>query len=114
MIGIYKIVNMNNGKVYVGQSNDIEKRRLQHFTALDAGKHENKTMQTDYNRSREKWVFAILEECPLSLLNVREKYWIDYYHSADPVHGYNLTKGGGSRKRRFKGRPTSLLDELTG
>ena len=114
MIGIYKIVNMNNGKVYVGQSKDIETRRLQHFTALDAGKHENKTMQADYNRSRERWVFSILEECPLSLLNVREKYWIDYYRSANPAYGYNLTKGGGPRNRKYKGRPVSLLDELTG
>ena len=105
---------MSNGKVYVGQSNDIDRRRLQHFSSLDAGEHENKTMQADYNRCRERWTFSVLEECPLALLNVREKYWIDYYNSADPAHGYNLTKGGGSRRRKYKGRPTSLLDELTG
>ena len=30
MIGIYKITNKNNGKVYIGQSNNCERRILEH------------------------------------------------------------------------------------
>lgn len=114
MIGIYLITNHHKHKVYVGQTNNIDTRKLQHFTALAEGKHENKPMQNDYNLAPDMWTFEVLEECPLSLLNVREKYWIDFYHSNNAEYGYNLTKGGGSRKRRYKGRPASLLDELTG
>lgn len=113
MIGIYLITNHFNNKVYVGQTNDFERRKEQHFAALVNGKHENKFMQKDYNAHPEEWTFIILEECPLSLLNVREKYWIDFYNSNSAEKGYNLTKGGGSRKRLYKGRPASLLDELT-
>lgn len=50
MIGIYKITNTANGKVYIGQTNDIERRRNQHFSALQSGHHENKDMQQDFNR----------------------------------------------------------------
>ncbi len=114
MIGIYKITNTNNGKVYIGQTNNIEVRKDQHFSALLKGKHENKYMQKDYNLTPYGWTFEVLEECPLVLLNTQEKYWINFYRSDDAAHGYNLTKGGGSRKRYYKGRPTSLLDELTG
>lgn len=55
----------------------------------------------------------MVEECFLSMLNSREKYWIDYFKSAEKRYGYNQTAGGGSRKRKYKGRPVSLLDELT-
>ena len=30
MIGIYKITNKINGKIYIGQSNDIKRRFLEH------------------------------------------------------------------------------------
>ena len=114
LIGIYKITNTKNGKVYIGQTNNIGKRKEQHFSALDKGKHENKLMQTDYNSWKSYFTFEIVEQCYLSLLNEREKYWIGYYKADDPRFGYNLTAGGGSRKRKnAHNRPTCLLDELT-
>ena len=36
MIGIYKITNKLNGKVYIGQSRDIDARWRQHINAKDA------------------------------------------------------------------------------
>ena len=45
--GIYKITNLLNGKVYVGQSQNVFKRKIQHFTALRNGNHENREMQKD-------------------------------------------------------------------
>lgn len=30
MIGIYKIENLINGKIYIGQSNNIERRIMEH------------------------------------------------------------------------------------
>lgn len=110
MTGIYKITNMSNGKVYVGQSKDIEVRWQQHKDELEKGKHCNKSMQYDYKRNPSAFVFEVLEECHLSLLNMREKYWIDQYKSTDKRKGYNLTKGGGPKR---KGPRFSLLDELT-
>ncbi len=31
MIGIYKITDLTNGKVYIGQSSNIERRKREHF-----------------------------------------------------------------------------------
>ena len=31
MVGIYKITDKSNGKVYVGQSSNIKRRRREHF-----------------------------------------------------------------------------------
>ncbi len=45
--GIYKITNNINGKIYVGQSENVYKRKAQHFTALRRNTHENKQMQKD-------------------------------------------------------------------
>ena len=39
MIGIYKIENKVNGKVYIGQSIDIETRIKRHFRELRKGIH---------------------------------------------------------------------------
>lgn len=46
--GIYKITNLKNGKIYIGQSQNIYKRREQHFVALRHRSHENHLMQSDY------------------------------------------------------------------
>lgn len=35
MIGIYKITKKENGKSYIGQSNDIERRFSEHKTKID-------------------------------------------------------------------------------
>lgn len=32
MVGIYKIENLNDGKIYIGQSNNIERRFYEHMT----------------------------------------------------------------------------------
>ena len=45
--GIYKITNQLNGKVYVGQSQNVYEREAEHFTALRHKKHPNKDMQCD-------------------------------------------------------------------
>ena len=45
--GIYKITNLTNGRVYIGQSKNVYLRRKQHFVALRNGNHENKLMQQD-------------------------------------------------------------------
>ena len=41
---------------------------------------------------RDKFHITLIEECPINLLNEREKYWISFYNSYN--EGYNLTKGG--------------------
>lgn len=76
MIGIYKITNPN-GRVYIGQSRNIEKRFLRY-------KYHDCKSQTRLHRSLLKYnfsnhIFEIIEECDITQLNIRERYWQEYY-----------------------------------
>ena len=76
MIGIYKITNKINGKVYIGQSNDIERRWAEH-------RNRYKTNNTFlYQNMRlygiENFDFSIEELCNIEDLNGREQYYINF------------------------------------
>lgn len=47
LAGIYKITNTITGKIYVGQSQNVYEREIEHFTALRRGRHPNQAMQKD-------------------------------------------------------------------
>lgn len=93
MIGIYKITNKLNGKVYIGQSIDIDKRWRQHMTAKD-DVLIHKSIQ---KYGAENFSFEILLECPADMLDVWERDMIALYDCISPK-GYNLTEGGGGCK----------------
>ena len=103
-IGIYKIENKINGKVYIGQSVNIRKRFIEHrYRAYD--KKDEKTYDLYLYAAirkygKENFSFTIIEECKAEELNNREMYWIDYYKSNQKEHGYNLTDGGDSKYTR--------------
>lgn len=93
MIGIYKITNKINNKVYIGQSLDISYRWIRHKCDLKANVHHNIHLQSAWNKyGKNAFVFEIIEECDISLLDEKEAFWIEYYNSCD--NGYNLDHGG--------------------
>lgn len=90
-VGIYKIENQINHKIYIGQSIDIQYRFYQHQHSKD-DYYIHKAIR---KYEVDNFTFEILE---LNLYNPkmrndREIYWIQYYNSLVP-NGYNLTKGG--------------------
>ena len=69
--GIYKITNIDNGKMYIGQSNDVIDRIRHHKSYLKYNRHKNKRLQYSYNKHGAKaFKFEILEECPEKELTV--------------------------------------------
>lgn len=86
-IGIYKITNLRNGKVYIGQSQNIFDRWKQHRTALNSGHHPNRELQSEWTKFNRSFRWDVVEYCSLEELNDREKYWIEYYDSIE--NGYN-------------------------
>lgn len=104
-IGIYKIENLTNGKIYIGQSIEIEKRWQKHLTAQDdfyIHKALRKYGKTNFS-------FQILEECNQEELDNKEKYWIDYYNSLTP-NGYNMIPGGSNGMGLAKGYEIEQYD----
>lgn len=78
MIGIYKILNITNGKYYVGSSVNINGRWLKHKALLRHNKHENPKLQNAWNKyGEESFSFEIIEECEKEKLLNREQFYID-------------------------------------
>lgn len=96
MIGIYKIENKVNGKVYIGQSINIEERWRTHRNMLRRDDHYNKHFQNSWNKyGEENFDFSVIENVSdIKQLSPREIYWIDYFKSFDKSFGYNMTVGG--------------------
>ena len=92
--GIYKITNLLNKKVYIGQSVDVKTRWSNHIKAslgIDSIAH-SKVHDAMAQDGAWNFTFELLEKCDKSMLNEREKYYIGFYQSN--LYGYNLTKGG--------------------
>lgn len=95
--GIYKITTIHNGKVYIGQSNNVYKRWSQHLSEFREDKHHNPYLQKVFNKyGVENLIFEILETCSESDLNIKEIYYINLYESFS--EGYNMTLGGDGRR----------------
>ena len=74
-IGIYKITSPT-GKIYVGQSINIEKRWKGHKNYNGIGPK----LKNSYNsHGFENHIKETIEECNLDQLNEREVYWKKYY-----------------------------------
>lgn len=103
--GIYKIVNMVNGKVYIGQSIDIEKRWAKHrrnaFNPNDKG-YNYPLYSAIRKYGVENFSFEILEECSRNELNEKEIYYIKEYKSNQKSYGYNIVEGGGEAPHTSK------------
>jgi len=104
MIGIYKITKKENGKSYIGQSNNIERRFKEHRHKTDI------PIELAIQKyGVDAFEYKIIEECSLDELDEKEKYWIAYYNTYKGF-GYNCNEGGGNNRCENNGR-TKLTNE---
>lgn len=93
LTGIYMIRCKPNGKVYVGQSTNIERRFKEHRKHLNGGYHTNKELQKDWNDYEEdNFEFKVIQKCKeedLDELEILHTEQLDSFKN-----GYNKTKGG--------------------
>ena len=90
---IYKITNLINNKVYIGQTSQTPSARWsdhkKNFNSLQDNMAIHKAM---LKYGEKNFSFELIEECENSLLSEREQYWIQKYNTYK--NGYNSTIGG--------------------
>lgn len=90
--GIYQILNLVNGKIYVGSSINLDRRKIDHWSRLRCKKHSNKHLQNAWDKyGEDKFSFQVLQvvESEKSLAGC-EQFWISRTSCDDENHGYNL------------------------
>ena len=96
--GIYRITNLINGKIYIGQSKDIWRRYKDHFAHKYSKDDKSYIHNAISHYGRENFSFEIIKET--YDLNYWESFLIQMHHSYDSNYGYNLTTGGNFGTRR--------------
>lgn len=105
MIGIYKIENLINGKVYIGQSIDIEYRWRTHKMKTECFSNTH-LLNAMRKYGLENFSFEILETLPIDdpeMLTLREQHYMDLYNSLNPEKGYNLKEAGSAGRLTEEG-----------
>lgn len=78
--GIYQIVNLVNGKRYIGSALKINQRKNQHFIAFKYNRNHNIYLQRAYNKyGKNNFKFEILLYCSKLDLTFYEQRAIDAY-----------------------------------
>lgn len=85
-IGVYKLINKETGRFYIGKSEDIELRIKTHiFNMRGKNGHKIKRMQEDFDLyGEDSFEYEILEEYNYinkKLMTFRESYLINKYYS---------------------------------
>lgn len=90
--GVYKITFPNN-KIYIGISNNIYRRMLEHNSNF----RNNLPIEFAIQKYGKITEFDILEEINpenRTLMRDREKFWIKTFNSNKKEFGYNISEGG--------------------
>lgn len=101
---IYCYTNKINGHKYVGQTNNIERRKREHLVnAFNPNSKEYNYLFHVKLREygEDNFIFSILEETTEDKINDAEKFWIKEMHSQVSENGYNLTEGGDQPPTNF-------------
>lgn len=88
---IYKITNLINNKVYIGQTVDPEKRWWQHCNNAKACRDEYPIHNAIRKYGKDNFSFEVIEWT--KNYNEREVELIKQYNSISP-NGYNVAEGG--------------------
>lgn len=110
--GIYKIINKENGKYYVGRTLNLDKRWYQHKKLLRKNNHFNKYLQSAWNKYGEaKFEFIVVEYVvdKIELINREQEYINNFIleRNMGLNNCYNLSESSISPMDINKGRKHS-------
>ena len=91
---IYKWINLVNGKVYVGQTQNFYNRMVQYHTKGATPKLQNSIEKYGI----DSFDIEVVELCDIERLDEREQYWMDYYCTYCSDYGYNISPTAGTTR----------------
>jgi group I intron endonuclease len=113
MYYIYTLYNIITGKIYVGQTHDLNERWAKHKSNAKAFYRRNVCNKYLYRDIMvygiNNFSFAIMyKNLNKSNADLLEVYWIKYFNAIDRECGYNLTKGGSGSEGTKHSEETKL------
>lgn len=85
--GIYEIINLANGKRYIGSAQEFKCRWKDHCRSLKNNKHQNKHFQSSFNKHFEEFgnenflefrVIEVMKNSTKKERLIREEFWINF------------------------------------
>ena len=91
---IYKITNIQNNKVYIGQTNESIKKRFSRHMGYQALEHDTKFYRAVRKYGRENFIIEQIDVADnQEELDTKEVYWIRFYDSVNNGYNSNDYKG---------------------
>lgn len=92
---IYKIINLTNGKFYVGSTNNQRERFRTHRKKLRSSTHHCAHLQAAWNKyGEDSFVFKVIEEIEdEALLQAAEDVWLSEWVGKDGCYNHGLRSG---------------------
>ena len=86
--GVYCLMNLVNGKRYIGSTKNLYDRLRTHLSLLRNNRSHNKHLQSSWNKhGEEKFVFFALEYCDENNIFEKEQKYIDFIK---PEYNFSL------------------------
>lgn len=108
-ICIYKITNLINNKVYIGQTITGIVNRWKGHIYKDGCRFLHNAI---YKYGKENFKIEVIEYCDKDSLDEREIYWISYYKSNNRKYGYNILVGGNNGRKGLYKLSKSKIQEI--
>lgn len=113
--GVYMVVNKPEEKIYIGVTNKLARRKIEHWNQRECGKLSSglKELYTDMHRlGRDNFEFIILELVDPNnetLLFTRENYWLNFLSKKElSLYNRNLGDKGYSKYHQVEYRGENL------
>lgn len=92
---IYKITNLVNSKIYIGQTKDPQTRWNRYLWSSKKNKKEQIIVRAIIKHGCDNFIFELIDEqYSQKDIDLAEVYFIEMCHSCDREYGYNIMKGG--------------------
>ena len=107
--GIYQILCVPTGKIYIGSALDLGRRQQKHWSSLRGDRHENSYLQHAWNKYGElAFEFTVLELVLEPFRLEIEQRWLDKLRAYDRDRGFNVSRVAGAPMSGRKHTPESL------